>query len=50
MRKQDLDLSIIEAKQEHIKEMFDLYNYYITNSTATFDLEEISLDTFFTTN
>lgn len=39
-------MNITKARQEDVDEMLDLYNYYITNSTATFDLAEISLDEF----
>lgn len=42
----DSDLNFMEAKQEQVKDMLELYNFYITNSTATFDLQEISLDAF----
>lgn len=40
------DLKFADAKREDVSAMLDLYNYYIVNSTATFDLEEISEDMF----
>ena len=40
------DLKFVDAKREDVHAMLDLYNYYIVNSTATFDLEEISEDAF----
>lgn len=40
------DLKFVDAKREDVNEMLDLYNYYIMNSTATFDLEEISAEVF----
>lgn len=40
------DLKFVEAKREDVGDMLNLYNYYIVNSTATFDLEEISEELF----
>lgn len=40
------DLKFVDAKREDVKDMLNLYNYYIINSTATFDLEEISEEVF----
>ena len=40
------ELQFVEAQQEQVSDMLALYNYYITNSTATFDLEAISADAF----
>jgi phosphinothricin acetyltransferase len=36
----------IEAKENDIKAMLDIYNYYIVNCTATFDWNEITLKEF----
>lgn len=33
-----------EAKDEHLSEILDIYNYYVRNSTATFHLHDISTD------
>ena len=40
------DLKFVDAKREDVNDMLNLYNYYIVNSTATFDLEEISEEVF----
>lgn len=40
------DLVFTEAKPEHVMDMLSLYNHYIINSTATFDLNPISSDVF----
>lgn len=40
------DLRFVNARAEDVNDMLDLYNYYIVNSTATFDLEEISAEVF----
>lgn len=40
------DLKFVDAKREDVNDMLNLYNYYIMNSTATFDLEEISAEVF----
>ncbi len=40
------DLKFVDARREDVNDMLDLYNYYIVNSTATFDLEEISAEVF----
>ena len=42
----NLELNFIEASRDQVKEMLEIYNYYIINSTATFDLKEITTDTF----
>lgn len=39
-------MKFADAKREDVNAMLDLYNYYIVNSTATFDLEEISEEKF----
>jgi phosphinothricin acetyltransferase len=36
----------IEAKENDVKTMLDIYNYYIINSTATFDWDKITLAEF----
>lgn len=40
------DLKFVDAKRYDVNDMLNLYNYYIINSTATFDLEEISAEAF----
>ncbi len=42
----DSEINFIEASQEQVMEMLEIYNYYISNSTATFDLKEITIDMF----
>lgn len=39
-------MNFVDAKRENVNDILDLYNYYIVNSTATFDLEEISAEVF----
>jgi len=39
-------LHYTEATEENLNSMLDLYNYYIENSTASFDHSPISLDEF----
>lgn len=39
-------MRFVNARAEDVNDMLDLYNYYIVNSTATFDLEEISAEVF----
>lgn len=41
-------LQYTEANQNDLNRMLDLYNYYIENTTATFDHSAISLEEFLT--
>ncbi len=37
-------IKYIEAKENDFHIMLDIYNHYITNTTATFDHQNITLD------
>jgi len=39
-------IEILPFKQEHLKEALEIYNYYITNSTATFSIEPLGVEEF----
>lgn len=39
-------IEFIEAKEEDRSRMLDIYNYYIENTTATFDLGKVSMEEF----
>lgn len=39
-------MEIKASKPEQLRELTDIYNYYVRNSTATFNLGELSVDEF----
>jgi phosphinothricin acetyltransferase len=39
-------IEFIEAKEKDLNILLDIYNYYIENTTATFDLDKITLEEF----
>lgn len=41
--KRDHSFSVRDAKKEDLREITELYNYYIANSVVTFDIEALSL-------
>lgn len=38
------DIRFEEVKEEHLPALLEIYNYYVSNSTATFHIEPIGLD------
>jgi L-amino acid N-acyltransferase YncA len=42
----EINLTFSEAKHGNIHDLLELYNYYIKTTTATFDLEPISIESF----
>lgn len=39
-----MDIRYEEVNDAHLKELLEIYNYYVTNSTATFQISLLNLD------